>query len=244
MSAKAGALRSLIIPGLATLVALAILLSLGTWQVARKAWKEDLIAQVTTRSVAPPQPLPAPATWPELQPADAEFRTVAFEARFDSPRSAFVYGTARATPRAAAEVGVFVFTPAVLADGRIVVVNRGFVPETARAGLRLDDAAGPVRIEGVLRWPEKPNPFSSEPTADLFFVRDHQVVAARQGWGEVAPFYVDQTGPAPAGGLPRPGPPQVNLTNNHLGYALTWYGLAATLVGVFGFYAYYRVRDR
>src|SRR5262249_14101731 len=50
----------------------------------------------------------------------------------------------------------------------------------------------------------------------------------------VAPFYVEQEAPAPPGGLPQPGRLVVALPDDHLQYALTWYGLAAVLAAVFG----------
>ena len=94
-------------------------------------------------------------------------------------------------------------------------------------------------IVGALRWPEQPGwfvtPYSER--QDLWFARDHRAMAARYGWGEVAPFYIEQESPAPPGGVPRPGPLTVKLRNDHLGYALTWFGLAAVLLVSFGFRA-------
>ena len=68
-------------------------------------------------------------------------------------------------------------------------------------------------------------------------MRDPQTMAQVRGWGPVAPFYIDQEAPVPAGGLPRPGPLAVQLRNDHLGYALTWFGLAAALAAVFAVWA-------
>ena len=66
-------------------------------------------------------------------------------------------------------------------------------------------------------------------SGETWFVRDQRAMAAARGWGEVAPFYIDQEAPVPEGGLPRPAKLQVTLRNDHLGYALTWFGLAAVL---------------
>jgi cytochrome oxidase assembly protein ShyY1 len=60
----------------------------------------------------------------------------------------------------------------------------------------------------------------------------------------VAPFYIDQEGPLPAGALPKAGPLRVNLPNNHLQYAITWFSLAACLVGVFAFWLRARASTR
>ena len=85
---------------------------------------------------------------------------------------------------------------------------------------------------GVLRWPQPRGWFvpSDEPGRNLWFVRDPAAFAAAKGWDEVAPFYVELESPQPAGGLPRAGAMKVNLRNEHLQYALTWYGLAAVVV--------------
>ena len=69
-------------------------------------------------------------------------------------------------------------------------------------------------------------------------------MAAAKGWGPVAPFFIDQEAPEPPGGLPRPGRIRSNLPNNHLQYALTWYGLALVLVVVFVVWARGRTSER
>jgi cytochrome oxidase assembly protein ShyY1 len=67
-------------------------------------------------------------------------------------------------------------------------------------------------------------------------------MAAAKGWHAAAPFFVDQEAPVPAGALPAPGPLRVNLRNEHLQYALTWYGLAGVLVVMFGAWFFRRSR--
>jgi LPXTG-motif cell wall-anchored protein len=78
---------------------------------------------------------------------------------------------------------------------------------------------------------------------DLWFVRDQLAMAQRDGWGDVAPFYIEMESPTPAGGVPRPGRVTVNLRNDHFGYAMTWFGLAAVLAGAFAFWFYSRRRE-
>ena len=69
-------------------------------------------------------------------------------------------------------------------------------------------------------------------------MRDHREMAKLKHWGDrVAPFYIEQESPVPSGGLPRPGKLSVKLRNDHLGYALTWFGLAAALVIIFALFA-------
>ncbi len=102
-----------------------------------------------------------------------------------------------------------------------------------------------AEIAGYLRWPEARSLFVSdhERRGSIWHVRDHRLMAERLGWGDVAPFYIDQELPAPPSGLPRPGPLTVKLRNDHLGYAITWFGLAAVLLVVFGIWALRRGRQ-
>ncbi len=229
----------LLLPALLAFIAL---VGLGTWQVERKASKEALIAALTERLAVPPQALPAPATWQHLDPASDEYRHVKFTALFDHAAEALVYGAASAFRPDVSGPGYWVFTPARLADGSLVIVNRGFVPEDRKdaKSRSAGQISGPVEIIGALRWPDTRHWFTPRDDAahNLWFSRDPQAIAAAQGLGAVAPFFVEMAAPVPPGGLPSPGKIVVNLPNNHLQYAITWYGLAAALVGVFAVFAF------
>jgi surfeit locus 1 family protein len=95
-----------------------------------------------------------------------------------------------------------------------------------------------VSITGALRWPEQRGMLTprDDPARNLWFARDPAAIAAAKGFPSVAPFYIEQEAPVPPGGLPHPSALMVNLRNEHLQYALTWFGLAAVLVGVFVFW--------
>jgi len=218
-------------------IVFAILIGLGTWQLQRKAWKEALIASLTERLAAPPISVPVPAAWPALDPARDEYRRVTFTAAFDYPAEALVYAGGSALRPDVSGVGYWVFAPARLPGGGTVAVNRGFVPEGRQERtLRVaGEIAGPIAIIGVMRWREASHWFTpaGDAAKNLWFARDPQAIAAAKGWGTIAPFYVEQESPVPAGGLPQPGKVVVNLPDNHLQYAVTWYGLAAALFGVF-----------
>ena len=224
------------------LLAFIVLIGLGTWQVERKAWKEALIAALTERLGAPPQALPAPATWQNLDPANDEYRHVKFTALFDHAAEALVHGAASAFRPDVSGPGYWVFTPARLTDGSLVIVNRGFVPEDRKepASRSAGQVSGPVEIIGALRWPDTRHWFTPQDDAahNLWFNRDPHAIAAAKGLGAVAPFFVEMEAPVPPGGLPSPGKIVVNLPDNHLQYAITWYGLAAALVGVFAVWAF------
>lgn len=233
--------RGLFVPSLATLIAFAILFALGTWQLQRKAWKEELIGTLTRRLTAAPVALPPPAQWASLQQDSDEFTRVKFRAEYVPGKEAVVWATGSALRDDVKGPGVFVFTPARLASGETMAVNRGFVADQKPTGATARPAAalGVVEIAGLLRWPE---PQAWELTAaydkgaQLWFVRDHLAMAQESGWSQIAPFYIEREGQEPADGLPPPGPLKPNLPNNHLQYAVTWYGLAVVLLAVFGFW--------
>jgi len=218
-------------------LAFAVLVALGTWQLERKAWKEGLIAALTERLAAAPAALPAPAAWPRLDQTGEEYRRVRFGATFDHGKEALVYAAASAFRPDVSGPGYWAFTPARLPDGAFVIVNRGFVPENRRdpSTRAAGGIIGPVEIVGALRWPEPRSLFSpaDDPGKNLWFDRDPLAIAAAKGIEPVAPFYVEQESPVPPGGLPKPGKLAVVLPDDHLQYAITWFGLAAGLAGVY-----------
>jgi surfeit locus 1 family protein len=214
-----------------------VLVALGTWQLQRKTWKEALIATLTERLAAPPVAPPAPDSWTHLNPASDEYRRVKFTAAFDNGNEALVYAAASAFRPDVTGRGYWVFTPARLPDGAVVIVNRGFIPEdrkdiAARAAGEID---GAVEIAGAMRWPDARNWFSpaDDPAHNLWFARDPSAIATAKKIGPVSPFYVEQELPMPPGGWPQPGKLVAQLRNEHLQYAVTWYGLALVLVVTF-----------
>jgi surfeit locus 1 family protein len=226
--------RRVILPAVVVVGALGILIALGTWQLERKSWKEELIATLNSRLAAPPTNLPARERWQRLDAAKDEFTRVEFPATFVPGEEAFVYASGSGLRPDIKEPGYWVFSPARLSGGSVVVVNRGFVPEGRQdAKTRPDgDPDGVVDIVGVMRWTEPRGSFTpnDEPSKSLWFARDPAAMARAKNWGNVAPFYIDQEAPPAPGGLPRVGPLKVNLPNNHLQYAVTWYGLALVLL--------------
>jgi surfeit locus 1 family protein len=224
---------------LPAILAFVVLISLGVWQIQRKAWKEALIGSLTEQLAAQPQALPAAAAWPQLDQARDEYRRFRFRAAFDNSREALVFAAASAFRPDIADAGpgYWVLTPARLADGSVVVVNRGFVPDGRKDPKTRPDGevSGLVDITGTMRWPDSRHWFTpnDDPAHNLWFVRDPAAIAAAKGLPAVAPFYVEQEAPVPPSGLPQPGKLVVTLPDNHLQYALTWFGLAAVLAGVF-----------
>jgi surfeit locus 1 family protein len=225
--------------GPATFVVLAlvlvVLLSLGTWQLRRLAWKEALLADITSRLTLPP------ATLEEILAlqaggANIEYRPVLVDGVFDHARERHFLATQDGQP------GFHVYTPLVLADGQVLFVNRGFVPlqmerpETRLAG----NPAGKVHIVGLARQKLEAKPSSMVPDNDIarnmFFWKDLDAMAQSAGYPDsrVLQIFVDADKSPNAGGYPQGGVTIIDLPNNHLQYAVTWYGLALTLVIIAG----------
>jgi surfeit locus 1 family protein len=230
-----GRVRSgLLVPAAAALAGLVVLLGLGTWQLERKAWKEALIAKLDRRLNDAPIAFASPTEWTAMAQENSEFTRVRLRVEFPKTSDALVYTSGSAIRDDVKGAGYFVFSPARLPNGQQVVVNRGFVP--TRSYPAITDA---VDIVGVLRWPESGSAFVADHDAagEVWMVRDPAAMAQFKRWGAVAPFYVEQEAPVPPGGLPHPAPLKVQLRNDHLQYAVTWYGLAAVLVVMFAIWA-------
>jgi surfeit locus 1 family protein len=220
------------------LVGVAIVIGLGIWQLDRKTWKENLIATVTTRVTRVPQDLPPRAGWPRMAAGGDEFTRVKFSAEFLDGQEALVYSAGSSLRPDVEGQGYWVFAPARLADGSIVLVNRGFVPDERKdIGTRAQGTPhGSVAIVGYLRWPEARGLFTpaDDVKDNVWYVRDPKAMAEAHQWAAAAPFYIDQEQPVPPGGWPKPGKIVISLPNNHLQYAITWFGLALALAGVYG----------
>lgn len=240
--------RGIVEPTVAALVGVAILIGLGIWQLDRRVWKHHLIDTLNTRLSRAPENLPPREDWPRLTAADHEFARVTFPAEFLDGQEALVYSAGSALRADVKGPGYWVFAPARLAGGSVVIVNRGFVPlDRKDPATRASGAPhSSIDIVGVMRWPEKPNLFTpaDEPKKNVWYLRDSIVMAKAKGWSAMAPFYIDQESPVPPGGLPRPGKLTVNLPDNHLQYAITWFGLALALAGVYVVWLGRRFRRR
>jgi surfeit locus 1 family protein len=226
----------------------AILLGLGIWQLDRRIWKENLIATVTARFARAPEDLPPRESWPRLKPDADEYRRVTFPAEFLAGEEALVYSAGSAFRPDVQGPGYWVFAPARLAGGSIVLVDRGFVPSERKdpASRALGTPHGIVDIIGVMRWPEPRGLFTpaDDPKTNVWYLREPAAMAAAKKWDSAAPFYIEQEQPVPPGGLPLPGKLVVNLPDNHLQYAITWFGLALGLAGVYVVWLTGRIRRR
>jgi surfeit locus 1 family protein len=238
-------IRGLIAPAAATVLCGALLVGLGVWQLHRLAWKEALIAAVETRAHAAPVDAPLESEWSRLYAADYEYRRVRLTGVLDGGRQVMVF-RALSEPRGRyGGPGYLVMTPLKLADGGTVLIDRGFVPEGQRSAAGGGLGNGETTVVGLMRASETRNLFtpSDNPASGEWFTRDVVAIARAEGLTRVAPFFIDaDAGPDPAA-LPEGGETIVAFPNNHLSYALTWFGMAAALVGVFGAYAVSQLRE-
>jgi surfeit locus 1 family protein len=229
-------------------VCVTILIGLGIWQLDRKVWKENLIATVTSRIAQAPADLPPRANWPRLLQEGNEFSRVTFPAEFLEGQEALVYTAGSPFRPDVKGPGYWVFAPAQLAGGSIVLVNRGFIPLDKKdpATRPEGNVRGSIDIVGAMRWPETRGVFTpaDDPKTNVWYLRDLKAIASEKKWATSAPFYIDQEGPVPSGGLPLPAKIDVKLSDNHLQYAVTWFGLALGLAGVYVVWIAGRLRRR
>jgi surfeit locus 1 family protein len=223
-------------PTLFTVPALAVLIWLGTWQVERLEWKTALIASRQAALTAPPVPAPMAGT----DPAGLDFHRVEVAGTFDHAQELFLVDYDRRG------IGGFeVITPLILDDGHVLLVSRGFVPDAKRpvATRAAGQVPGRVTIDGILRLPPKPGFWTltqNQAKQNFWLYVDIPAMAAAAGLdpARLLPYYVE-AGPAPnPGGLPIGGQSSAELPNDHLQYAITWYGFAVTLLVIYFVYHY------
>lgn len=224
-----------------TIPSLMVLIGLGIWQMQRLEWKEALIADRAERTTAPAVALSAV---PEAGWRAFELRAVRTSGVYRHDKSLEIASrTLKGRP------GVHVITPLVLADGAgTVLVNRGWAPpKGARDAAEFRRPAGVVLVEGFLRAGEKTSDWvpDNEPANDVWFFADAPAMANARGLDAVKPYVIElaptAAGLAGARGYPIAGQTITEIRNNHLQYAVTWFGLAATLVVI---YVVYHLRRR
>jgi surfeit locus 1 family protein len=247
---------------LATIVAFAILASLGAWQWKRMHWKRGLLdrleAAATAAPVALERAVKAAADTPLGFPEALQYRRVEVHGTFDHANEFHVWAPARRGPAWQVVTPLSLAEPVANPKGAParfthVMVIRGIVPEArkspqSRAG---GQVSGLLAFEGRIRL-DAPNPSAPDPnvvknqwyTRDLARMTVEVARAGRGGASETAftPFFIeaaDRTGPQ---GAPEPDLAKLTLSNRHFEYALTWWGLAATLIGVCVAFAATRLR--
>lgn len=215
-----------------TAAALAILISLGFWQVARLHWKEGLLARVHALRTAPPQPLAAVLRRARAG-ADVDYTRVVADCP-DIETGPFVKLWAVPDARS----GFRIITACRLEGTPYgsILVDRGFIAQDDAAKLVPGQGARLTGlIAGVLRSGDKANFVTppNQPAQNLWYSRDVRAMARALGAAAPAPVFLMLESPAPKGVGPTPAPLPSEIPNNHLQYAITWFGLAAALAGVY-----------
>jgi surfeit locus 1 family protein len=215
----------------------AILCGLGFWQLERLQWKLALITQVEGNMAAAPLPLDRVLAMPQGQ---AQYHRVTLEGVFDHAKEVYAFATA-------GSAAVYhVLTPFRIGDGRVLMVDRGAVPKE-----KLDSASraagnieGPTQVTGVWRIPDAPGGFTPPPdkARRIWYARDLAGIAAADHLALAAPAVIEADATPNPGGWPRGGQTVVTFRNQHLGYAVTWFGLAICLLGVW--FAYHISKGR
>lgn len=226
------AFRPTLWPTLFTVPALIALVALGLWQVQRLHWKADLIEKLQTRStsaaVAPPGPSDDLTIF--------EFQRVAVSGRFRHDHELFVVGRSlRGNP------GLHVLTPFERSDGApAVLVNRGWVPfDKQDPATRAEgQVAGPVTIEGIVRLQRPPGWFTpdDDPKKNNWFTIDSKKMSQVTGVPLAGGFYIVADKAGTPGEFPVGRQWRLDIRNNHLEYAITWFALAAALLVIYLLY--------
>jgi surfeit locus 1 family protein len=219
--------RRLLVPAVSTVAMLLVLLGLGTWQVQRLAWKRGILSRIDAAEQLAPVPLGA---------APPPFAKISVTGRLRTDLAAR-YGAQVMDTLAGAIPGAQLIVPLERPDGPPVLVDLGWVPEHGGAPKLPEGDA--VTVAGFVRPPEHPGWFSAtdDSAGRRFYTLDPASIGVALGLRAVAPFTVVALGPPPPDGAPIPAEHLPRPPNNHLQYAITWYGLAAALVVVFVIYA-------
>jgi surfeit locus 1 family protein len=211
----------------AAIILTGILVGLGVWQLQRLTWKEALIATVSGHMAAAPASLDRVLA---MNADDAQYRKVALSGHFENAKEAYVF-----TTDVNGDPVYHVLTPFITSDGRALMVDRGEIPQAKLSPQSRAAVEGETRIVGVWRVPDGPGVFTPrpEPEKHIWYARDLSGIAAADGVKLAAPVVIEADSMPNPGGFPVGGQTVVDFPNNHLQYAITWFGLAAGLLGVY-----------
>jgi surfeit locus 1 family protein len=213
---------------IACAVVFAILCGLGVWQLERLQWKLALIATVSDHMKAAPVRLDEISA---MAPDQAQYRRVVLHGRFDHAKEAYVF-----TTDASGAPVYHVLTPFLTADGKTLMVDRGAVPKEKLdpASRTAGNVSGQTAVTGVWRAPDAPGLFTPSPDIPhrVWYARDLAGIAKADQVSLSDPVLIEADATPNPGGLPKGGQTVVSFRNEHLSYAVTWFGLAVMLLGV------------
>lgn len=242
--------RSLIIPTIAAIVGFLVLLNLGFWQLDRLEQKNALIERVEAGVSSESVPVPAPDSWDKLSLED-DYKNVSVSGRFVG-EPVFYYTALTKSVGKYNGPGYLIYSPFETEAGWHLMVNRGYIPQDLPEAVRQAAITAPDGVQnlsGLLRLSEKPSwtTPAADPKSRIWFARDTDGMAEMVNLkaGALAPFSIDLAkSVTQLAELPQAGETVVRFKNDHLGYALTWFGLAATLAGVYLAFVFHMLRQR
>ena len=206
-------------------LAFALLVSLGVWQVQRMQWKNGLIAQAEAAAALQPAPLVE-----VLALHEPEFRKILI----DCPGLATAPYVELQTIHEG-QPGVRLISACRPTDFPAeFLIDRGFVAEGISARPPVAASVAPVRVTAELREVPPPGPMALPADKGRFFARDSVGMARALAVADPDPTTLFAlTSSNPEWLALKPSAPPAAFSNNHLGYALTWFGLALALVGFY-----------
>jgi surfeit locus 1 family protein len=218
---------------------------LGIWQVHRLAEKEALVAQVDRQLTQPPYDIPPADQWGSIELDTYAYHPLTLTGQFLNDRAILVFTSLPQPKGRFGGPGYWLMTPFEPTEGGTVFVNRGFVPESSKSAmLQSPGPEGELTLTGIALEPETAGAFTPGPdnANHIEWVRDPGRLAAMAGIdGPLFGLTVDAPAGEP-GALPQGGETVIEFPNNHLGYALTWFGFALLTPALLAFWAYRQLR--
>ena len=223
-------LRPALWPTLISLPILVLSLGLGLWQMERREWKRDILDRITTNQAAPPMTLDQLLSG---NPLRHEYGRVKVSGTFEHGHEFFL--AARSLKN---KVGLQVIVPFKSDDGRVVLFDRGWVPDRNAATQAAAQPAGKIELTGLVRRSQISARFAPEnvPDKNVWFQADVPLMRKMAGAApdpKLDTFFLEADATPNPGGVPVGGQTRLEIPNDHLQYAITWFLLALALIGVY-----------
>ncbi len=225
-------LRPALWPTLISLPILVLSLTLGVWQMERRAWKGDILDRLATNQAA------TPLTLDELlrgDPLRHEYGRVKIAGTFEHGKEFHL--AARSLKN---KVGLQVVTPLKTEDGQVVLFDRGWIPSEKKEPSKRAEAqsAGRVELTGIVRRSQTKGRFvpDNAPDKNVWFQVDVPLMRQLAGAppdARLDRFFLDADAMPTPGGAPVGGQTRLDIPNDHMQYALTWFLIALALAGVY-----------
>jgi surfeit locus 1 family protein len=218
---------------------------LGAWQLERLADKEALIAEVDRQLSQPPYDLPPADQWSLIDLDTYAYHPLTLTGRYRDDKPVLVFTSLSDAKGKFSGPGYWVMAPFESAEGGIVFVNRGFIPQSSAASFAAaGNPAGDLTLTGIALEPEAAGPFTPGPDRAnrIEWLRDPiRLAAMAEVPAPIFGLFVDAPAGEP-GALPQGGETVIEFPNNHLGYAFTWFGFALLTPALLAFWIWRQIR--